>query len=140
MIALTAGSENKAGQDTVSSQARGRAGTEDNFSKNNNTSERLFCLVIGWRDIGMPEKSEDFRPKVGACQFWTDINLKISPRPSLPKRRIIPPFGKGRLGGIFLIMCPHYYETFSKCKIATHSTRPFGWVTSNVDAESNGGY
>ncbi len=59
MIALTAGSENKAGQDTVSSQAGGRAGTEDNLSKNNNASERLFRLVIGWRDIGMPEKSKE---------------------------------------------------------------------------------
>ncbi|GBD98791.1 hypothetical protein BMS3Abin07_00818 [bacterium BMS3Abin07] len=59
MIALPAGSENKAGQDTVSSQARGRACTEDNLSKNNNTSERLFRLVIGWRDIGMPEKSKE---------------------------------------------------------------------------------
>ncbi len=66
MIALTEGSENRAGQDAVSSQASGRAGTGDNFSKNNNTSERLFCLVIGWRDIGIPEKSQALRPKVGA--------------------------------------------------------------------------
>jgi len=29
-----------------------------------------------------------------------DIILKISHYPSLPKRGIIPPFGKGRLGGI----------------------------------------
>jgi len=28
---------------------------------------------------------------------------KISPNPSLPKRGIIPPFGKGRGGGISLI-------------------------------------
>jgi hypothetical protein len=28
---------------------------------------------------------------------------KISPNPSLPKRGIIPPFGKGRAGGILLI-------------------------------------
>jgi len=28
------------------------------------------------------------------------IILKISPHPSLPKRGYIPPFGKGRLGGI----------------------------------------
>ncbi len=38
MMALTAGSENKTGQDTVSFQAGGRASTEDNFSKNNNVS------------------------------------------------------------------------------------------------------
>jgi hypothetical protein len=31
------------------------------------------------------------------------MNQKISPRPSLPKRGIIPPFGKGRLGGILKI-------------------------------------
>jgi hypothetical protein len=29
-----------------------------------------------------------------------DIFQKISPIPSFPKRGIIPPFGKGRLGGI----------------------------------------
>ncbi len=28
---------------------------------------------------------------------------KISPHPSLPKRGFIPPFGKGRLGGILQI-------------------------------------
>jgi hypothetical protein len=46
MKALTAGSKNKAGQDTVSFQAGGRASTEDNFSKNNNVSKRLFSLII----------------------------------------------------------------------------------------------
>jgi hypothetical protein len=30
--------------------------------------------------------------------------LKISPHPSLTKRGNIPPFGKGRLGGIFTIV------------------------------------
>ncbi len=38
MMALTAGSENKTGQDTVSFQAGSRACTEDNLSKNNNIS------------------------------------------------------------------------------------------------------
>ena len=32
-----------------------------------------------------------------------DIIQKISPRPSFPKRGIIPPFVKGRLGGILKI-------------------------------------
>jgi len=32
-----------------------------------------------------------------------DIYRKISPHPSLPKRGIIPPFGKGRSGGILQI-------------------------------------
>jgi hypothetical protein len=31
------------------------------------------------------------------------ILLKISPRPSFPKRGIVPPFGKGRSGGILQI-------------------------------------
>ena len=30
--------------------------------------------------------------------------LKISPRPSLPKRGTFPPFGKGRIGGILQSM------------------------------------
>ena len=47
MNALTAGSENKTGQDTVSYQAGGRACTEGNLSKNNNVSERLFSLIMG---------------------------------------------------------------------------------------------
>jgi len=29
--------------------------------------------------------------------------MKISPYPSFPKRGIVPPFGKGRSGGILLI-------------------------------------
>jgi hypothetical protein len=29
-----------------------------------------------------------------------DIIQKISPHPSFPKKGIIPPFGKGRLGGV----------------------------------------
>ncbi len=33
--------------------------TEGDLSKDNNTSERLFGLVIGWRHIGMAEKSKE---------------------------------------------------------------------------------
>jgi hypothetical protein len=35
--------------------------------------------------------------------FLNNYFHKISPNPSFPKRGIIPPFGKGRAGGIFLI-------------------------------------
>jgi hypothetical protein len=34
-------------------------------------------------------------------------NRKISSDPSLPKRGIIPPFGKGRAGGIFNVIPTH---------------------------------
>jgi hypothetical protein len=36
-----------------------------------------------------------------SIQLWGGNYHKISPRPSFPKRGIVPPFGKGRLGGIF---------------------------------------
>jgi len=73
MMALTAGSENKTGQDTVSFQAGSRACTEDNFSKNNNISERLFSLIISWRNIGMAEESKElinlFPDQLGSESF-----------------------------------------------------------------------
>ena len=59
MLPLTAGSKDKTWQDAMSWQAGCRASTEDNLSKNNNTSEKLFRLVIGWRHIRMPEKSKE---------------------------------------------------------------------------------
>ena len=56
---LTASSENKTWQDAVSSQTHLGASTEDNLSKNNHASDRLFSLVIGWRDTRMPKKSKE---------------------------------------------------------------------------------
>jgi len=47
MKALTAGSENKTGQDTVSYQAGSRACTEGNLSKNNNVCElQGRCCIL----------------------------------------------------------------------------------------------
>ncbi|CBE68425.1 protein of unknown function [Candidatus Methylomirabilis oxygeniifera] len=53
---------------------------------------------------------DDFPTAVGptstmsGTEFKRLLPSKISPYPSLPKRGFIPPFGKGRSGGILLIV------------------------------------
>jgi len=59
MLPLPSGSKDKTWQDAMSLQANLRTGSEKDFSKNNKASDRLLCLVIGWRHILMPEKSKE---------------------------------------------------------------------------------
>ncbi len=64
---------------------------------------RLPFRPTNLSQLGLTSRTFNHLPDMLRSPHSIMLNIysEISPYPSLPKRGFIPPFGKGRLGGIF---------------------------------------
>ncbi len=68
MNALSSGGLHQAGKDAMGFQSTFRSRSEAHFAEDDQMPERLFRMIVGGRDAGAPEESEE-KFLLGTCEI-----------------------------------------------------------------------